>query len=57
MQLWDILTQNMLLESDQEFFFKFLKILLNEKNWIDIGVVCELFETKIAGNSELLANV
>lgn len=57
MQLWDILTQNMVLETDQEFFFKFLKAILNEKNWIDTGVICELFETKIQGNYDLLANI
>jgi len=34
-----------------------LKIVLNEKSWIDTSVICELFETKIQGNSDLLANM
>jgi hypothetical protein len=55
--LWEILTQDQIVSSDQEFFFKFLKIVLNEKNWIDTSVICELFETKIQGNSDLLANM
>jgi hypothetical protein len=55
--LWDILTQDQVLHSDRELFFKFLKIVISEKNWIGTSVVCELFETKIQGNADLLANV
>ena len=55
--MWEILTVNKVLDSDQEYFFKFFKIVLNEKNWIDTGVICEFFETKIQGNADLLANI
>ena len=56
-RLWDVLITNTKLPGDQRAFFRFLRRILQERDWLDSRLVCQFFEEKIEKNHQIVNEI
>jgi len=56
-RLWDILITKTKLPGDQRAFFRFLRRVLQERDWLDSRLVCQFFAEKIEQNHQIVEEI